>query len=107
NVKTIAEWVPITKRALADVGQLEGLINDELALDVAETEESQILNGNGTGENFTGITNTSGVQTQAFATDIFTSTSKGLTKARTVGRVNPNAWVMNPADAETIDLTKD
>ena len=62
NVKTIAEWVPVTKRALADVAQLEGLINDQLAADVAEAEEDQILNGNSSGENFTGINNTSSIR---------------------------------------------
>jgi len=107
NVKTIAEWVPVTKRALADVAQLEGLINDQLSADVAEAEENQLLNGDGSGENFTGIANTSGIQTQAFATDIFTSVRKGITKLRTVGRVNPTAILMNPADAEAVDLTKD
>jgi HK97 family phage major capsid protein len=106
-VKTIAEWVPATKRALADVAALQGLIDDELRLDVLEAEEGQILNGDGSGENFTGINNTSGVQTQAFATDFFTTTRKAITKARTVGRVNPTAWVFNPADAEAIDLLKD
>ncbi|WP_027500812.1 phage major capsid protein [Rhodococcus sp. UNC363MFTsu5.1] len=107
NVKTIAEWVPATKRALADVAALEGLINDELRLDIAEAEEAQILNGNGTGENFTGINQWSGVQTQAFSTDLFESIRKGITKARTVGRVNPTAIVVNPLDAEAIDLAKD
>lgn len=107
NVKTIAEFVPVTKRALADVAQLEGLINDQLADDIAEAEEGQILNGNGSGENFTGINATSGIQTQAFVTDLFTTVRKGVTKLRTVGRVNPTALVLNPADAEAIDLTKD
>ena len=107
NVKTIAEWVPATKRGLADVAALEGLVNDELRLDIAETEEAQILNGNGTGENFTGINAWSSVQTQAFSTDLFESVRKGITKARTVGRVNPTAVVVNPADTELIDLAKD
>ena len=106
-VKTLAEWVPVTKRALADVAQLEGLINDELAADIAEAEEDQILNGSGSGENFTGITETSGIQTQAFSTDLFETVRKGVTKLRTVGRVNPTALVLNPTDAEAIDLTKD
>ena len=106
-VKTIAEWVPATKRALADVSQLEGLINDELRLDIEEAEEGQILNGNGSGENFTGINSTSSVQTQAWSTDLFETVRKAITKARTVGRVNPNAIVLNPADAEKIDLAKD
>jgi hypothetical protein len=107
NVKTIAEWVPVTRRALADVAQLEGLINDELRTDIQETEEDQILNGNGSGENFTGILQTSGIQTQAFSTNIFNSIRKGITKARTVGRVNPTAILMNPADAEAVDLAVD
>ena len=107
NVKTIAEWVPVTKRALADVAQLEGLINDQLSADVAEAEEGQILNGDGSGENFTGITATSGIQTQAYSTDLFETVRKGVTKLRTVGRVNPTALVLNPSDAEAIDLTKD
>lgn len=106
-VKTIAEWVPVTKRALADVAQLEGLINDELRLDIVEAEEDQILNGNGSGENFTGIVNVSGIQTQDWATDLFTTVRKAVTKARTVGRVNPTALVLNPADAERIDLAQD
>lgn len=106
NVKTIAEWVPATKRSLSDVGALEGLINDELALDVKDAEERQLLVGDGSGENFTGINSWSGVQTQAFTTDLFTTTRKAITKARVVGRVNPNAWVMNPTDAETIDLLR-
>lgn len=106
-VKTIAEWVPATKRALADWAALQGLIDDELRLDVLETEENEILNGDGTGEHFTGINNTSGIQTQAWSTDLFTTTRKALTLARTVGRVNPTAWVFNPADGETIDLLKD
>lgn len=106
-VKTIAEWVPVTKRAMADVAQLEGLINDELTRDVAEAEENQILNGNGSGENFTGLNNTSGIQTQAWATDFIVTTRKAVTLAKTVGRVTPTGWVFNPADAEALDLLKD
>ncbi|WP_448417726.1 phage major capsid protein [Mycolicibacterium sp. XJ1819] len=106
-VKTIAEWVPATKRALADVAQLEGLINDELRADIAEAEEGQVLAGDGTGENFTGILNWSGIQTQTFATDVFQTARKAITKARTVGRVNPNAILVSPATAELIDLAQD
>jgi HK97 family phage major capsid protein len=107
TVKTIAEWVPATKRALADVGQLEGLIRDELAADIREEEEEQLLLGDGTGENLEGIFETSGIQTQAFATDIFTTVRKGITKARVVGRVVPNAVALHPEDVETVDLARE
>ncbi|WP_343317772.1 phage major capsid protein [Arthrobacter sp. TMP15] len=107
NVKTIAEWVPATKRALSDVAQLEGMINDELRADIAETEELQIFSGNGTGDNLTGILNVSGLQSQAFDTDFFTTTRKAQTKARTVGKVIPNAWGMHPEDVEYLDLARE
>lgn len=107
SVKTIAEWVPVTKRALADAAQLEGLIQDELAADLAEEEENQILSGSGTGENLTGILETSGIQSQVFDTDIFTSVRKAITKARTVGRVVPTAVALNPIDVETVDLARE
>jgi len=105
-VKTIAEWVPATKRGLADAAQLRGLIDDELRADLAEEEEDQILNGNGSGENFTGILNTSGIQTQALVTDAITTIRKARTKVRTVGRVRANGVVLNPVDAEALDLAK-
>lgn len=108
TVRTIAEWVPATKRALADVGQLEGLINDELVKDLQETEEAQMLTGAGTGQNLLGIYNTSGIQTQAKGADtIPDAIRKALTKARTVGRVAPSAILLNPADMEKVDLLKD
>jgi HK97 family phage major capsid protein len=70
TVKTIAEWIPATKRGLADASQLRGLIDQELRDDLAEEEEDQILNGNGTGENITGILATSGIQAQAYAATV-------------------------------------
>ncbi|WNM69455.1 major capsid protein [Arthrobacter phage Ruchi] len=107
TVKTIAEWVPATKRALADAGQLQGLINDELRKDVAEAEEIQIMTGDGEGENLPGILSTSGIQSQAFDSDLFTTSRKAITKARTVGRVVPNAFAFNPEDVERIDLARE
>ena len=103
-VATIAEWVPATKRALADAAQLEDLINAELAADIAEAEENAILKGSG---DITGILSTSGIQSQAFATDIFTTVRKAITKARTIGRVVPNAVLMSPTDVETVDLARE
>lgn len=105
-VATIAEWVPATKRALADAVQLEDLINAELAADLAESEETAIIKGTGSGDSITGILSTSGIQDQAFTTDIFATIRKAITKARTVGRAIPNAVMLNPVDVETIDLAR-
>jgi HK97 family phage major capsid protein len=103
-VKTIAVWIPATKRALSDVSQLRGLIDQELREDVAAELENQILNGTGVGENFTGLVNTTGVLTQAWDTDILTTTRKALTTLQVSGLSTPTAWLLNPIDWETVDL---
>jgi len=108
NVKTIAVWIPATKRALADASQLRGLLDQELREDCLEELEDQIINGDGTGENFTGIINATGVLTQAWNTDLITTTRKAITAVRVTGKARgPLAWAMNPSDAETVDLLKD
>jgi HK97 family phage major capsid protein len=108
-VRTIAEWIPATKRALADVGQLMGIIDDELRQDLGQTEENQLLNGDGTGENLTGILNTSGIQVVAFVagTNLFDSIYKGITAARWTGFVEPSGVVVHPTDNQTMMLAKD
>lgn len=104
EVKTIAVWLPATKRALSDVGQLRGLIDQELREDTEEELENQIANGDGVGENFTGILNTVGILEYAWDTDIFTTARRAKTYLMTTGRVRPTAWVMNPEDWENIEL---
>ncbi|WAC65177.1 phage major capsid protein [Agrococcus sp. SL85] len=112
SVKTIAVWVPATKRSLSDASQLRGLIDDELRADLAEEEENQILNGDGEGENFEGILNTSGIQTQAYSATVegldplLETTLKAKTKVRTVGRSIANGYLLNPADWEAIQLAR-
>ncbi|HYD83778.1 MAG TPA: phage major capsid protein [Opitutus sp.] len=107
TVKTIAHWIPATKAALADAGQLRTLIDAFLRDGLEEELEDQMLTGDGSGENFTGIFNTTGTQTQAWDTDIFATTRKAITKMRTVARRRPTAWAMLPATLEFLDLQKD
>jgi hypothetical protein len=112
TVKTIAEWIPATKRSLADVAQLRGLIDQELRDDLAEEEEDQILNGSGSGENIRGILNTSGIQAQAYSATqagldpLMETALKGKTKVKTVGRSTATGYLLNPADWEKIQLAR-
>lgn len=107
TVKTIAVYVGATKRALSDAAQIRGIIDQELRDDLAEELEDQILNGDGVGENFTGIVNSAGVLTQAFNTDILTTTRQAVTTLQVTGLAAPTAWVFHPADWETVDLLQD
>lgn len=106
-VETIAHWLPATKRALSDAAQIRTIIDNFLRYGLEEELEDQIIQGDGTGNNFEGILNVSGIQTQAWDTDLLTTTRKGMTKVRTVGRARPTAFVFNPADNERIDLLRD
>jgi HK97 family phage major capsid protein len=106
-VKTIAVWLPATKRGLSDAGQLRGLIDQELRDDIQEELEDQVITGDGIGENLTGVLNTAGVLTQAWDTDILRTARRAITTLRVTGRSRPTAWALHPNDWETIDLTQD
>lgn len=106
-VKTTAHWIPATKRALSDAGQLRTLIDNFLRFGLMEEWEDQAITGDGVGENFTGLDTVSGTQDQAWDTDLLTTTRKAKTKVRTIGRAMPTAYLLNPADWERIDLLQD
>lgn len=106
-VKTIAHWIPATKRALADASQLRTLIDAFLMDGLQQELEDQMINGNTVGEDFTGIANTANVQSQAFSTDLLTTLRKARTLVKTVGFDTPNAYLMHPNDWEDIDLLQD
>lgn len=106
-VKTIAVWIPATRQALSDVGQLRGLIDQELRADSHEELEDQLVNGDGVGSNFTGVLNTAGILTQAFDTDLLTTVRRARTHLFVTGRSRPTAMVLHPNDAERFDLLTD
>lgn len=106
TVKTIAHWLAATKRALADTGQLRTLINEFLRYGLEEELEDQIVNGDGTGDNFQGLLNTPGTLAQPFTDDMITTIRKAITQVQLTGRTQPNAILISPADDEAFDLLK-
>ncbi|MGW5928075.1 phage major capsid protein [Streptomyces anulatus] len=106
-VKTIAHWMPATKRALSDPAQVRTLIDAFLLYGLEEELEDQMVQGDATGENFEGLSNVSGTQSQAWDTNLLTTTRKAKTKVRTIGRSVANAYLLNPADTEALDLLQD
>jgi HK97 family phage major capsid protein len=107
NVKTIAHWVPATKRALSDAGQIRTLIDSFLRYGLEEELEDQMVNGDGTGENFTGFSNVTGLGSQAYDTSLIVTSRKARTKVKTEGRAMANGYLMHPLDWEAFDLLKD
>lgn len=102
-VITLAHWVPATKKALSDAGQLRTLIDNFLRRGLEQELERQMLLGDeSAGEEFDGLVNTDGIQTQAFDTNILATVRKAITKVRTYGR--PTGVLVSPGTAERIDL---
>lgn len=111
-VKTIAHWMPATTRVLMDAPQLRGLIDAFLRYYVDLELETQIVNGDGTGDNFEGILATDDVQVQPYITHVddpafFRTARVAKRKVLTIGRRRPNAYLLNPEDWEIIDLAAD
>lgn len=102
-IATLSE--PVPERYLADYGNLQDFLASEMEAGIQLALEDQVLNGDGTGENLTGILATSGLITQAFATDRLTSIRKGLTALQVYG-ITPTALVLHPTDLEALDLLR-
>ena len=109
SVRTIALWVPATTRVVADAPQLRAYIDEYLGADIQTELEDLIVAGDGVGENFTGLVTVAGTQTLA-APVAPASNLDNIRKAMTLVRVNarsePSAVVLNPTDAQNIDLLK-
>lgn len=103
---------PVPQRLFDDDGSLGAFLGNEMANGLARAVETQVLNGDGTpladasDTNMTGLLNTSGLLSQAWATDTLTTSRKALTALQSAG-VTPTAWVLHPSDAETFDLLRD
>lgn len=108
TVKTIAHWIPITKRALSDAAQIRTMIDSFLRYGLEEALEDELLTGTGSGEHFLGLYNQPGIQTQnaAAGQDVLDVTRLARTKVRIGGRARPTAYVMNPLDWQNVELLR-
>lgn len=97
-VKTLAHWIPITKRAAADAGQVRTMVDVFLREGLADVLDSQMLIGDGVGENFTGILNTAGILTVGSAGTDIDAIVDAIRSVRVTGRRRASALVIHPND---------
>ena len=105
---TIAHLIAIHKQTLADEPRLRGLIDRDMIDGVKMVEDSELLYGDGIGDNLTGIVNTPGIQTYTGLTADKRSAQirRALTKA-ILAYFQPTGVVMHPLDWEDIELETD
>lgn len=103
---TYADGYEVTTQMLSDAPAFATWLNAEIPYSIDTVLEDMILNGDGTNGTPKGILHTTGVQSQAFATDALTSIRKGISKINRVGG-SVTAVVVSPELDEELDLLKD
>lgn len=97
---------PIHEFDLSDFSNLETFLRDKMLYGLHLAMVTQALNGDGTGESFTGFNSVSGTLTQAFSGDVLTTLRKALTALELNGQT-PSGIVMSPSDWEAIELLRE
>lgn len=103
-VAHLSEAFPI--RYMDDYDSLTSWLDDEMGAGVIAAVERQCLSGDGEGENFTGLLNTSGTLAVDFTTDLLVTARKARTALEMLGE-RPTAWLFSPQDLETVDLMRE
>ncbi|HLT10772.1 MAG TPA: phage major capsid protein, partial [Micromonosporaceae bacterium] len=111
-LKKIAGWIKVSDEMVEDLDFVMSEINNRLLYALGVFEEDQILGGNGTGQNLTGLLNRSGVQTELRGTvasgdTVADTIFRAITKVTTGSGLDADGLVINPADYQTLRLTKD
>lgn len=101
---TYADGFDVTNQMLADDGALAAFMDSRIRTHVRDKVEDVLLNGAGTATVPAGILATTGVQQQAFDTDVLTTLARSLEKVQKY--TAPQAIVMNPSDAWNLRLLK-
>ena len=109
NVREITHYVPVTLRAMADEGQIRGIVENELAIDVLDRLDTQVVAGGGTGVDLTGITVWSGIGTLGLGADTrLDAVHKAITTIAVAAGVLDDADYigMHPNDWQRVRLEK-
>ena len=106
-VRTIAGWIKVQRAALDDTAGLASMVNTLLPYDVRRKVLSQILNGDGTGQNLTGIYNTTGVgEVAAEAGDNIADVVLRAITVIVLSDGEPNFAALNPVTWQDLLLMK-
>jgi len=103
----IAALTKITEETAADLQFVRSWINNNLLYELSVVEEDQLLRGDGTGSNLTGLLNREGLQEYNIDGDLFDGLFLASQKVPEITGLQPDALVMNTADYVRLRLAKD
>lgn len=109
TAKVIAHWMKASRQALDDVSFLRSMIDQRLIYGLSYAEENQLLNGDGTGQNLSGIITNATAYSAPFAPAAATAidTMRLAMLQAALAEYPATGHVMNPIDWARIELTKD
>jgi len=109
SAKVIAHWMKASKQVLSDISQLRSIIDQRLLYGLAYVEETQLLKGDGSGQNLLGII----PQATAYAAPIALADLNIIDVLRlsmlqaALAEYPATGHVMNPIDWASIETLKD
>ena len=107
-IETVAHWIKVSNRLLADAPAIASYINTRLRDGLAQRVDLQLLSGNGTSPNLSGFTDTGNYT--AFAPDANANLYDSVNKAKyalwATGNM-PDTVVVNPADWGTWERSRE
>lgn len=107
-IATIAHILYVHKQTLDDVPRLRDIIDRDMVDGVKMAEDQQLLYGDGTGDNLTGLVNTDGIQTYSgLATDKRSTQIRRAATRALLAYYNPTGVVLHPLDWEAIEVETD
>jgi HK97 family phage major capsid protein len=111
-VRKIATYLRVPEEMIEDIPFLTSFITSIGTEEVLAVEDTQILYGDGTGQNLTGIATSGSFTAFAAGTSVVAAPNKfdvlgASSKQMRVGKRNPSFHLINPADYYDIVSTKD
>jgi HK97 family phage major capsid protein len=109
TVRTIAHWMRASVQVLADAPALRSIIDNRLRYGLSFAEETQLLNGSGTGQNLLGLVTaaTAYVAPGGLAATSQVDIIRLMILQAALAEYPPNGIVMNPIDWAAIEMQKD
>ena len=104
SIRKMATFLPVTDELLADVAGIQGYVNSRLQTMMKLNLDNQLINGDGSAPNLTGVLNKSGINTFNYALPYAGELGKlgqiyqAITEIRKDAFVEPDAIVMHPSD---------
>jgi HK97 family phage major capsid protein len=113
TLKKLAAFIKFTDEMLDDFAFIVANINNRGLYQLGLTEENQVLNGDGSGQNLRGLLQRSGIQTEAAASvaaagdDNADAIFRAMTKVQTATGFSADGVVIHPLDYQNLRLRRD